>query len=146
MSEHGTAYGGSVTQDQLTSAMETNGGIAFRSGAFDVVGGTTTLIGTTGTGKGRFRIMHRAVICKTVEGYATPAAITIGTNAPDYDNIFSWTLTSQDVVEEYLQGTSTGIITIPEGTAIYGKLATPAGADAMTVQLILEGAYDPPLA
>jgi hypothetical protein len=141
MSVNGTAYGGSVTQDQLVQSQATNAGLSYRSVSFDLVGGTTTLIGTTEANFGRFRIQHRAVTCLTIDTFATPAAITIGTNAPDYDNIYSWTLTNLDAVNKYLQGTLTSVLTIAPNTAIYAKLATPAGATAMTVIIEIEGSY-----
>ena len=141
MSVNGTSYGGSVTQDQLVQSQATNAGLSYRSVSFDLVGGTTTLIGTTEANLGRFRIQHRAVTCLTVDTFATPAVITIGKNGQDYDNIYSWTLTNLDTVNEYLQGTLSGILTIAPNTAIYAKLTTPAGATAMTVIIELEGAY-----
>jgi hypothetical protein len=141
MSVNGTSYGGPVTQSQLLESQAVNGGLSYQSDSFDLVGGTTALIGTTEAGFGRYRIMHRSVTCLTVDTFATPAVITIGTNAPDYDNIYSWTLTNLDTVNEYLQGTLSGILTIAPNTAIYAKLATPAGATAMTVLVELEGSY-----
>jgi hypothetical protein len=141
MSVNGTSYGGSVTQDQLVQSQATNAGLSYESAPFDLVGGTTVLIGTTEANLGRFRIQHRAVTCLTVDTFATPAVITIGTNAPDYDNIYSWTLTNLDTVNEFLQGTLSGVLTIAPNTAIYVKLATPAGATAMTVLVELEGSY-----
>jgi len=130
-----------VTPAELNQQMALNAGLSYQSPSFDLVGGTTTLIGTTEANFGRFRIMHRAVTCLTVDTLATPAAITIGTNAPDYDNIYSWTLTNLDAVNKYLQGTLTGVLTIAPTTAIYAKLATPAGATAMTVLVEIEGSY-----
>ena len=141
MSVNGTSYGGPVTQSQLIASQAVNGGLSYQSASFDLVDGTTALIGTTEADFGRFRIMHRAVTCLTVDTFATPAVVTIGTNAPDYDNIYSWTLTNLDTVNEYLQGTLSGILTIAPNTAIYAKLTTPAGATAMTVIIELEGAY-----
>lgn len=142
MSVNGTAYGGSVTQSQLTQQVATNAGLTYRSAALDVVGGTTSLVGTTAAGDGRFRVTVLAARCVTVDTFATPAVISIGTNAADYDNIIAaWTLTDLDTVNQVLQQLLADGLTIAAGTAIYAKVVTPAGATAMTIVIEIQGVY-----
>lgn len=131
-----------VTQDQLTQQLANGPGLSYKSPTFDLVGGTTVLIGTLQSGYGRFRPMHRAVTCVAVEGYSGNAVISIGTNAPDYDNIVpSLTLTDLDTVNKYLQGTVTGVLTSPAGAEIYAKLVTPSASTVLTAFIEIEGSY-----
>lgn len=138
-----------VTQAQLTEQLATqtqqlatNAGLTYRSAAVDLVGGTNALIGTTAAGYGRFRVTLLAVRCVTVDTFATPAVISIGTNGTDYDNIIaSWTLTDLDTVNQVLQQLLADGLTVAAGTGIYVKVATPAGATAMTAVVEIQGVY-----
>jgi hypothetical protein len=142
MSVNGTAFGGAVTQDQLTQEQASNGGLSYTSAAFDLVAGTNVVIGTTATGLGRFIPQAYAVECLTVTAFATPAVISIGTNGPDYDNIADGiTLTDVDTVNEFLRAAVLTGTSIAANTAIHVKLDTPAGADAMTAKFIVSGLY-----
>lgn len=139
MTEFGTAYqGGGITPEQLAMGA----GNTLQSAVFDLVAGTTVLIGTTATTYGRARIMHRAVTCVAIDTPGTAAVISIGTNAPNYDNIIpTLTLTGLDTANEYLQGTIQNGTTIAPGTAVYAKLVTPTDGTALTVQVELEVVY-----
>lgn len=145
MSEFGTAYGGAVTQEQ----QKTGPGYSLQSAVIDLTAtaGTATLIGTpTNDGSTPFSIMHRRVKCQSIDNVSVAPVISLGTNAPNYDNIIaSWDLTDLDALQKYLQTTATGIVAIPSGTAIYAAIVTPATADAMTAIVTVEGAHDQPL-
>lgn len=131
-----------VTQDAVSEQIATGPGTTLQSGVFDLVGGTDILVGTTAAIYGRARIMHRAVTCVAIDTPGTAAVISIGTNAPDYDNIVaSWTLTGLDTANEFLQTTLTNGTTLAPGTAVYAKLVTPTDGTALTVQVEVEIVY-----
>lgn len=131
-----------VTQAQLTEQLANGPGLSYTSATFNLVGGTTVLIGTLESGYGRFRPMHSAVTCVAVEDYSGNAVISIGTNAPDYDNIVaSLTLTDLNTVNKFLQGIVTGVLTVAPGSAIYAKLVTPSASTVLTAFVEVEGSY-----
>jgi hypothetical protein len=142
MSVNGTSYGGSVTQDQLTQEQASNGGLSYTSAAFDLVAGANAVIGTTAAGLGRFIPQSYAVECLTVDTLLTPAVITIGTNSPDFDNIATGiTLTGITGVNFFARAAIVLGVSVAADTAIRVKLATPAGADAMTARVVISGLY-----
>jgi hypothetical protein len=145
MAEFGTSGARGVTQEQL----KTGAGYSLQSPVIDLTAtaGTATLIGTpSNDAASRFAIMHRRVKALSIDNVSVSPVISIGTNAPDYNNIVaSWDLTSLDVVQEYLQTTASNIVAIPSGTAIYAAIVTPATADAMTAIVTVEGSHDQPL-
>lgn len=133
-----------VTQESLTKQLELGAGVKMTSAAFDLVGGTTVLVGTTSSANGGAVITHRRAICLTAEDVTIVAAVSLGTNAPDYNNILaSWTLTNLDDVGRFIQTTIASGEIIAPGSGIYAKLIAPATATAQTAEIILELDYQP---
>lgn len=71
MSQNGDAYQAGQTSAQVTALIATNSGLSYKSGSFDLVGGDTTLIGTTGSTYGRAAIISVRATCVTIELVAT---------------------------------------------------------------------------